>query len=231
MGLDKIAVTLYDVFGYLLPGYVVLLALSIAEATFAGTWFISLSLFGSHPVPFAVAAYFAGQLTHGCASALTEASRLRRFIQVPRARLEGVLLNAVRVELKAAYGAAIDNLNVTDNLSLFLLADAYVVASGAGAERDLLTAREGFFKQSVVAFAILTFVMFACVLAGGASIQTHPGLIVRVSGWLTAAACVLLLATALVFRLRFGFYHRIKINNTMLLLLAIRARERGQGEK
>ena len=36
MDLSKIAVTVYDVFGYLLPGYVVLFALSLVESTFGG---------------------------------------------------------------------------------------------------------------------------------------------------------------------------------------------------
>ena len=35
MSLDKISVTLYDIFGYLLPGYIIVAGASIFEATFS----------------------------------------------------------------------------------------------------------------------------------------------------------------------------------------------------
>ena len=57
----EIAITLYDLFGYLLPGYVVLFAASLIEATFVGTWFLSLSLLRDQAPAFAVVAYFMGQ--------------------------------------------------------------------------------------------------------------------------------------------------------------------------
>jgi hypothetical protein len=224
--LNKIAVTLYDVFGYLLPGYVVLLACSIVEATFIGTWFLSLSLFGSHALPFAVAAYFMGQISHAIASSLTEAKKLRPLIQAPRERLSAPLYAAVRAELDAAYGAGIELSRGTTTLEPYLLADAYLTVAGAGAERDLLMAREGFFKQSVVAFAILTLVLVAATVTGGAEIQSRPGLLNAVSLWPSFLAALLVGLVTAMFRLRFGFYHRIKMNNTMLLFLAHRAKER-----
>src|SRR5687767_9125405 len=102
MDLSKIAVTVYDVFGYLLPGYVVLFALSLAEATFTGTWFLSLSLFSAHALPFAVAAYLCGQASHAVASLLTESKRCRTWIQAPRERLGATLYATVRAEVDAA---------------------------------------------------------------------------------------------------------------------------------
>jgi hypothetical protein len=92
--LSKIAVTLYDVFGYLLPGYVLLFACSVFEATFLGTWFLSLSFLTAHALPFAVAAYFLGQVGHAIASWCTEHPKLRRIVQAPRERLTQTLYAA-----------------------------------------------------------------------------------------------------------------------------------------
>src|SRR4051812_27811285 len=114
MDLSKIAVTLYDVFGYLIPGYVVLFALSLAESTFAGTWFLSLSLLSSHPLPFAVAAYLSGQACHAVASLLTESQGCRRWIQAPRERLGDRLYATVRGEVDAAYGGSINTAATKD---------------------------------------------------------------------------------------------------------------------
>lgn len=50
MGLDKISVTLYDLLGYLLPGYVLLLACSVAEASFWGSSVFALSRISRNPI-------------------------------------------------------------------------------------------------------------------------------------------------------------------------------------
>ena len=226
MDLSKIVVTVYDVFGYLLPGYIVLFALSLAESTFTSTWFLSLSLFSVHALPFAVAAYLSGQASHAVASLLTESKRCRTWIQAPRERLGAPLYATVRAEVDAAYGRSVKTTGAADTLEPYLLADAYVVAAGAGVERDLLTAREGFFKQAIVAFVALAVVLVLCLLAGGAVVQTRPGLLTPLGFWPTLTLTALTIGVCALFRLRFGFYHRIKMNNTMLLFLALRARER-----
>lgn len=224
MNFDKLAITLYDVFGYLLPGYVVLFAVSLVEATFVGTWFLSLVLIRSHALAFAVVAYFLGQACHAIASWLTEHRRLRAVVQASRERLSPAMFGAVRAELEAAYG--LSTRIAEDTLESYLLADAYVIAAGAGTERDVVTAREGFFKQSIVAFMLLAIALMAAVIGGGARFQTQPGMISLLPFWPTVAFAVATVAIGLLFRMRFGFYHRIKINNTMLLFLALRARER-----
>lgn len=226
MDLSKIAVTLYDVFGYLLPGYVILLACSVIEATFLGSWFLSLSLFSAHAIPFAIAAYFMGQVGHAIASWCTESKKLRRIIQAPRERLTPTLYAAVRAELETTYGRGLRITQDAGTLEPYLLADAYLAAAGASADRDLMIAREGFFKQSVVAFAALASTLVAALVAGGARIQSRPGALTEIGLWPTLLLAVVTIAVSAAFRLRFGFYHRIKMNNTMLLFLAHRAKGR-----
>ena len=58
---NKLALTLYDVFGDLLPGYVVLLATSFIRGPFVGSWFFSLSLIANHPILFGIADYLLGR--------------------------------------------------------------------------------------------------------------------------------------------------------------------------
>ncbi len=230
MDLNKVAVTLYDVFGYLLPGYVALLALSIIESTFVGTWLLSLSLLSAHALPFAVVAYFLGQLSHAVAAAVTESRRHRALIQAPRGRLSPKLSHAVRSELARAYGSADDFLADDDRLEAYLLADAYVSAAGSGADRDVLVAREGFFKQSIVAFVLVAAVLTAGAVAGGIRLQPRPGAMISIPVSWTAGTALSTFGAVYLLRLRFGFYHRIKLNNTLLLFLAIRARERAGGK-
>jgi hypothetical protein len=228
--LSKIVITLYDVFGYLLPGYVVLFACSIVEATFVGTPFLSLSRLGSQPVQFGVVAYFLGHISHSIASWVASSKRGRAVLRTSPDRLNPALCAAARAEISVAYGIGDDDRESLSRLEAYLLADAYLVAAGASAERDLLVAREGFFKQSVVAFAVLGLACAITALAGGVVIQTRPSVLTPMSFWTTCLATCAAASTAALFRLRFGFFHRIKVDNTMLLFLAHRVRERRAAE-
>ncbi len=180
LDLSKIVVTLYDVFGYLLPGYVVLVACSIIEATFVGTPFLSLSFFGSHPLQFAVVAYFLGHVSHSIASWISGSERGRALLRTSPKRMNAELCAAARSELNVAYGLNEEVRDALTRLEVYMLADAYLVAAGASAERDLLVTREGFFKQSVLAADPLSRV-------GGAAPRPH--------GWRPCAAARVLPAS------------------------------------
>lgn len=225
MNIDKLAISVYDFLGYLLPGYVVLIACSFFESTFIGTWFLSLSLIAGNALAFAAVAYFMGHVAHAIAAALTQSKLLRSVIQAPTERLTDPVATVVKRELDAAYGDSIDAKS-RSNLDVYLLADAYVLASGGGVERDMLIAREGFFKQSVAAFALMTVTLIAADLRGGVLMQTRPGAVYAFGLGPSLLFTAVALGILALFRLRFGFYHRIKINNTLRLFLALRAKER-----
>jgi hypothetical protein len=223
MSIDKLAIGVYDFLGYLLPGYVVLVACSIIESTFVRTWFLSLEFIVKSPIAFAAIAYFMGHVAHAVASGITK--RAKRLIQAPTKRLAEPIASVVKSELDATYGEAIHAANLS-KLDVYMLADAYVLASGGGAERDMLIAREGFFKQSVAAFALVTLVLLAADARGGVLVQTRPGVVYGLGFLPSVLVTVFVIAIAALFRLRFGFYHRIKIDNTLRLFLALRAKER-----
>ena len=230
MNLDKLAISVYDFLGYLLPGYVVLIACSLLESTFSGTWFLSLSLIAGNALAFAVVAYLMGHVVHAIAAALTQSKRLRSMIQGSSERLTDPVASVVKSELDAAYGDGIDAKG-RSNLDVYLLADAYVLASGGGVERDILIAREGFFKQSVAAFALMTVLLIAADLGGGVLVQTRPGGLYPLGFWASLVLTAVAVGITALFRLRFGFYHRIKINNTLRLFLALRAKKDPRHER
>ncbi len=227
MSIDKLAISVYDFLGYLLPGYVLLIACSLVESTFVGTWFLSLSLIGTNALAFAAVAYILGHVAHAIVGSLMPSKRWRSIVMAPRERLAGPVASLVHQELDATYGERFDSKSRIP-LDVYLLADAYVVASGGSVERDMLVAREGFFKQSVVAFMMTAAVLVAADLYGGLVVQTRPGAFYPLGPFPSLALTVAVVTTAALFRLRFGFYHRIKINNTLRLFLALRVKERGR---
>ena len=224
MNFERLAISVYDFLGYLLPGYVVLIACSLIESTFFGTWFLSLAFLTTHAVAFATIAYFMGHVAHAIASAMTTSKRWKPIIQARTERLADPTRAVVRAELDRTYGTDIQA-KTLNNLDTYSLADAYIVATGGSSERDMLIAREGFFKQSVTAFAVMSAVSMSSLFKGGLIIQTQPGRVYSLGAAMSIAAVFSAVVVTILFRSRFGFFHRVKINNTLRHFLAIRAKE------
>lgn len=223
MSLDKISLTLYDFLGYLLPGYVLILVCSLVESTFLGTNLFSLSCITDNLLPITVIAYFLGQASHGIGSLLKE-WRYGWFSD-RSLRLSSPLLERVQEVAKDTYGVKLGDGEKLDTLELYLLADSYVVASGGSIERDVLMAREGSFKASMVAFGFLSLVLFSSLIVGGTKIQAQPGTFTRLTWITTTALAVVTLCLTLLFRRRFVFFNRVKVNNALLAFLALREKD------
>lgn len=247
MGLENLGLTIFDTLGYLLPGYVVLFSISLAEATFSKTSFFNLKSIGDNFFPFAIFAYFLGLICHilftlitnwfykvfrpslrqNESTSLTEkfkASVYNRF-HVKGDKLSDPLYRALKKAIKEAFHLELfegEKLNTQEN---YLLADSYILAMGAGEERTSLAVREGFFKTSTIAFVFLTISLLAGLVSGGQKIQVEPGNVQTLGVALSRLSFFVSLLSVLLLRDRYNFYHRMKMNNTHLLFLAYRAKE------
>jgi hypothetical protein len=221
MGLDKISITLYDLLGYLLPGYVLLLACSVAESSYWGSNVFALSHLSRNPILAAVVAYFLGQVSHATGSWI-KTKRYKWFYDSGGYRLHPEVIERVAQALQETYGLKLDEDKKLSNIDRYVLADSYVVASGGSVERDILTAREGFFKASVVAFVALALTTFSMLFARTPRFQTQPGVYVT-PNWIGIITLTLLfLLIVWLFRQRFIFFNCIKTNNALLTFLALR---------
>ena len=220
MGIEKIGLTLYDFLGYLLPGYVLILSCSLAESTYLGTDLLSLSNVSGNYLPFTIAAYFLGHVSHGTGSVLKD--RLYKLFTDRKGRLSSPLFERVQESATDTYEIRLDSASKLNPLEIFLLADAYVIASGGSPERDILTVREGFHKASMVAFGFLLLVFLSCLGVGGARIQTQPGTYTPLSPLLTGVLALVTFIMTIVFRRGFVFFNRLKINKILTVFLALR---------
>lgn len=221
MGLDKISVTLYDLLGYLLPGYVLLLACSVAEASYWGSSVFALSRVSRNPILAAVVAYFLGQVSHAVGSWI-KTKKYKWFYDPGSYRLHPEVAERVSQALQETYGLKLDEDKKLSKIDRYVLADSYIVASGGSVERDILTAREGFFKASVVAFAALALITFSMLFAPIPRFQIQPGTYVVPKRLGVITLTVLFLLIVWLFRQRFIFFNCIKTNNALLTFLALR---------
>lgn len=213
----KLELTLFDVLAYLLPGYVLIFAGSLFEATFLGTQLLALNRLGNSFLFVAIAAYFVGHLCHSTGSLikakffphLGEEDRLRSPIY---RRFKSLVLSVYKIGRK-------ESTQMT-SLDYYILADNFIVVNGASDERSSLQIREGFHKSSAVAFGILFIVVFASLFVGGLRIQIMGGAIQTLGVIGTWSTIAISLIFFLLFVNRFVFYNRMKLSNTYALFLA-----------
>jgi hypothetical protein len=218
MNFEKVSLTLYDVFGYIVPGYVMLLVASLVESTFGNTTFLSIASATGNVLLSIIAAYFLGNICHSLGSLFREWHPA--WFADRGLRLSDPLFHKVRKAAKEAYGIELKQDEKLSTLETFILADSYVVASGGSTERDVYLAREGFFKASMVAFGLLSAVLFAACLNGGIDIQTDIRTVKHVNlGSSIAVTAMSLLATLILWK-QFTFYQRVKMNNIFAMFLA-----------
>jgi hypothetical protein len=165
--LRDVQVTLYDVFGYLLPG---LLALGALAAVF---WAVVAPGYplgapnwpGPGWVAVIVAAYLVGHLLQAAANIALKMSRTQD------ADLAADVLAGVPVPRRAALVEAAGG----DEPSwIYRFADVMVLQRGNPADRDLFVYREGFYRGMAGAFA--------CAIAAGAIRWSRDGTSVVIRG-------------------------------------------------
>ena len=252
MSFDKISVTLYDILGYLLPGFVLLMGGVVAEATFVKTHLLTLAGINANPLPYIVFAYFLGQFCHATGAFLKEWCRTRakrcnsiiatlppqslyarilrrckRVLEPYENGLNDELEKEVEIELCAAYKVRPEQLEQNKGLTLYLLADHFVLALGGITEREIYQAREGFFKASTVAFLCLGVLFFASIFVGGAKVNHTKDLTETMTWSLSAWLCFFCVCASTISWRRHFFFSCLKKNHVKLLFLAIRRTKEG----
>ena len=217
----KLGLTLFDVLGYLLPGYVLLFCLSFIESTFLGSGYLSLASLRDNLFFSTVVAYFGGHVCHSIAASIKH--RFFRHLG-ENYRLNNPLYSEAKESIWQAYNLKSDlQLN---SLDIYLLADSYLVASQCLEERGSLHVREGFHKSASAAFGFLFITVLSSLLVGGLRIQFESGNIQKLGILPTIVYSILSLAIFRLFMGGFAFYNRMKLTNTYLIFLALRKKEK-----
>ena len=112
-----------------------------------------------------------------------------------------------------------------------MLADNYIVSSGAIEERSSLHVREGFSKSSSFAFGFLFITIFLSVFKRGLKIQIYSGNIQLLGLLPTTVYAIVSFFVSWLFLNRFIFYNRMKLTNTYLIFLALWNKEKLRSDK
>jgi hypothetical protein len=195
----ELQITLYDIFGYLLPGSIILIAVVIL---FWSLFWPSapFALIANVPTLPAIgllfSAYLAGHLGQGIANFLEKLPNVRRKLEI-ELPLSAELSQLVRDAVAERFGYWAKWLKSKE---LVLLCDQALICACSPGEREIFIYREGFYRGNCVALALLGLTLAvrlicspAIIYLGDARIEIH-----RIQ--LILAALIAAFGTCLSFR-------------------------------
>lgn len=150
----ELQITLYDIFGYLLPGSIILIAVVILfwSLFWPGA---PLALFADVPISATIglvfSAYLAGHLGQGIGNFMEKLPPVKRKLET-EVPLSSELSQLVRDAVAARFGEQARSLSPKD---LALLCDQALICACSPGEREIFVYREGFYRGNCVALALL----------------------------------------------------------------------------
>jgi hypothetical protein len=227
-GLADIKVTLYDIFGYLLPGLVVL----AGGAVFFWAVFVpdsplhSPTLSGPEWFAVLITAYILGHLAQALANDIGSVlvwavgpfkSPEQRELKALAAPHQEKLAKATHVPWDRN---ANDETQRKTAGRLYEVCDTSVAQVGSTANREIYIYREGFYRGLVVGFSIGLIGLLVRIGVGGAMVRDDAGVDPIRSSILWFLACVVAVAIVLAY-IRYRRFRQYRIQNAFLSYLVL----------
>lgn len=224
MDLSKFTLAVFDIFAYLLPGTLILVLLSVGEATFLSSSALKLSQFKQMAVPFLIGAYFLGHLANSVGTVLTERVK---WLKVPRGgELSDALFVQIRNRVVTTFGIDVTTLNnqKLETLAVYKFADSFVVAKDKAAERESLLLREAFALSTLGVFVLWTVVCVVAAFKGSLIFQIDAVTRTVLDRGVTSAIAGIALALAFVFWRRYRRFALQRRSSIYTLFMALTAK-------
>jgi hypothetical protein len=216
---DSFKFTLYEVFGYFLPGLVLAVALVLLFwSLFHAGYPLELLVWKPKEVHWfliVIACYTLGHLSQAIGNLLFP----RRDDEPFRAGGDSrsALISAAQVKASEQLGCQPGDLSPT---WLYRYMDEYVIQHGEQGDREVFTYREGFYRGTAISLLMLAFSVIIRLCRPHPAIQL-PTYVYAVSFWQLAYVLTVVLAGAYLMYRRFQRFSEHRINRVLLSFLAL----------
>lgn len=217
--IDKIQLTLYEIFGYLLPGAIGTAAVAIF---YWGTCLphTTFPIYKVHPDALGWAvltgiSYLFGHLAQGIGTKYlkgAEKAALENSELVPPAIVSSA-------KERAATIVGVQPADI-DSVSLFRLADEYTLQKGVSGDREVFIYREGFYKGSTIALALLCIALLIRSF-GGTTAVGFPSYTYYVSRIQVLTTALIAAAASRLCRQRFRRFGIYRVSRAIFAFLAL----------
>ncbi len=223
--------TLYDLFGYLVPGMTASVAVILVGEHFVGS--VHLTNLAPFPTRLAAAslmllAYVAGHAVHAIGNIVPGLNRTAESRAFEAGGLPVILLDKSRARLADLLKVDVEALPPEE---MFALIDEARLQSGVVGDRDIYIYREGFYRGMVVALAMLAFGLVTHLVVADFCIRSSAlvaGCIPRSAAFIASLAAA---GTSWLFLYRMRRFGRYRVQRGLyqfLVLPVINAPARGQ---
>lgn len=227
----QIQVTVYDVFGYLLPGTMLLVATAIlcwtvvfpaesvtlanADNTYCR---LGLSSFGAIRLSWwlvVLLAYFSGHMAQAMGNALVSCIKSVKCSKTLLWQVERIpepIMTMARVSAVSRFGAGANDM---DAIWLYRLCDAGVAQFGCVEDRELYQHREGFYRGLTISFLMLALALAVRMIVPSASFLVEQKTLIVPIAAMTFLALISLIGAVLSF-LRYRRFYSYRVTSAML---------------
>lgn len=217
--IEKIQFTLYEIFGYFLPGAIALAALFIIYWSLCLPT-VALPIYKIHPnltawAGFVGVSYLIGHLVQGIGNkflpgAEDAALGAKGFIPAE-------IREAGRTRAAQLIGVAPTSV---DPGSLFRFTDEYSLQKGLVGDRDIFVYREGFYKGCTISLAMLSIALFFRGIFAGTAIKM-PTYIYSISRMQVFTTSILVAIATGVCKQRFHRFGAYRVSRALFAFLAL----------
>ncbi|HZU31197.1 MAG TPA: hypothetical protein VFB79_08790 [Candidatus Angelobacter sp.] len=218
--IDKIQLTLYEFFGYLLPGSIGAVAIIIFY------WSLclphtALPLDKLHPdrlgwIILIGMCYLIGHLVQGLGTKYLKGAEQAALGSIPLP----IVLSA---KSRAASIADVDVEDI-DPVSLFRLADEYTIQNGILGDRDIFVYREGFYKGCAVALALLSISLVIRSFLGTITLG-FPSYTYDVSRHQIFVSALIIFLAAILCKLRFHRFGVYRVSRALFAFITLATKD------
>ena len=222
--LKDIEVTLYDIFGYLLPGCVTLVALLII------VWTIC---YPGKAVPmrqpntlictvFLVLAYFAGHIVHAIADQLVKWFKQNHWQILDRTDcLPDGVKDATKQKIVNDLKLPPTDPKELDSEWLFSITDTIIGQCGNTADREIFVTRVGFYRGSLVALVVLWIALLFRVFVPISYVAT-TNRVIAIPGLVFSLAAMALIIGIMFLYHRYRKFIKYRVRNVIVSFLAMK---------
>jgi hypothetical protein len=217
--LDKIQLTLYEIFGYFLPGTMAALSLLLIYWAFCLPH-VAFPIYKIHPDAMGWASiigisYLLGHINQGIGN---------RYLTGAEARAlgpKGTIASDIRItaQKRAAELMGV-RADCIDPSSLFRFADEYALQKGQLGDRDVFVYREGFYKGCTISLSMLGIALILRAIAADTAIKM-PDYIYYISRTQIFTASIVIFFAAAISRQRFQRFGAYRVTRAIFAFLAV----------
>jgi hypothetical protein len=223
---DTFAFTLYEVFGYLMPGSITGAALSlIFWSTFEHDSVLPLMLWRISPAGWALGIFLSYLFGHSIQALANRA--LKSGDDSVMSDMSNPVVKRARERAATLYEADCEKI---ESAWLQRLMDEFCIQYGHPGDRDMFTYREGFYKGTAASTALFGLALLARIVVGSAQVRIADSVLL-VSRWELMAFLLVSAAVAWASYLRFRRFTVYRVARVIAAFVVLSAVGPSRGEK